>query len=353
MKFVSTKIKRYAKNTVYFLSFYSGIFYLFVAFYLKFKRRNYPAVILFYHRFKEQNETTVLARLWAKSFERQMLFLKKWCNVISLEALIEKIRNKEDFSRPTVVITIDDGFRDNYDVAYPILKHLDLPATIYLTSGFINTQKAPWVDEIGNALVETNLKKLTFPVLFGDAVIQISTSEQQSIALHSIYKELLYLEHDRNVVLVQQLLNVLGRNYGSPINERVMLNWEEIREMSQAGISFGAHTVTHPTLSRMRLEEAESEIGESKRTLEKELGIEINHFAIPNGQNKDFTEPLRAYCEAGLFASVTTTNHGCVTKSSDPFNLPRICIHAPFYYFSIELLRLLIMVRGEEYEEIR
>lgn len=342
MKFIPFKIKRSIKHTLYALLFYSGLFYLLFAFYLKVIKRDYPVVILFYHRFKERNETTVLSRLWVNSFAQQMLFLQNWCDVISLDELIEKIKNKEDISKPTVVITIDDGFRDNYDVAYPILKNLGLPATIYLTSGLIDTQEVPWVDEIGTALMETNLNSLSLPEPFNTNVLAISTCEQKTAALHSIYKTLLYLEHDSKITLVHQLLEILNEGDEAVTRKRIMLNWQEIREMNQNGVSFGAHTMTHPTLSRMSQEDAELEIYESKRIIERELECEVKHFAIPNGQDEDFTEPLRDFCRQGLFTSITSTKFGYVTKFSDPYNLPRVCIHGSLCYFSIELARLLV-----------
>jgi len=343
MKFGASEIKRKIKFSLYFLLFYSGVFHLFFTLYVKMKKRSYPVVILFYHRFKEGNEATVLAKLWIKSFEHQMLYLKKWYNVISLDTLIERIKNKEDFSCPTVVITIDDGFRDNYDLAYPILKDLDLPATIYLTSGYIDTLEAPWVDVIGTALNETKRDMLSCPELFGDQDIAISTHARKAELLHGIYKKLLYLEHDHKVGLVNQVLRSLRQGSNPETRERAMLNWEEIREMSQHGISFGAHTVTHPTLSRMDIEEAKAEIIESKQIIEKELGRKAHHFAIPNGQNEDFTESLRDFCRQGLFESVVSTNYGCVTTSSDPYNLPRVCFDGPLYYFVLELARLMLV----------
>lgn len=300
-------------------------------------------VILFYHRFKKDNDDTSPYKLYVKSFKRQMLHLKRWYNVITLDELVEHIKNKEDLKSPSIVITIDDGFKDNYDLAYPILKNLNLPAMIFLTSGFINTQKAPWVDEIGIALAKTKLGNLCFPQLFGDEVVAISSTEQKAETLHRIYEKLLYLEHNTKVDLVDTLLSVLNERGDLRAHERIMLNWEEIKQMSQNNISFGAHTLTHPTLSKMGPEDAMFEIIESKRIIGKELGTCVRHFAIPNGQNEDFTEALREFCKNGLFESITTTNFGCVANRSDPYMLPRVCPSEPLYCFAVELARLCIM----------
>ena len=334
--------KKIIKLSVYFLLFYSGILHLVLAAYRRIKKRHL-GVILFYHRFKEKNEATAPYKLHIKSFERQMLHLKRWYNVITLDKLVENIKNGGNLSHLSVVITIDDGFKDNYDLAYPILKGLNLPATIFLTSGFINTQKAPWVDEIGIALAKTQLDNLYVPQLFGDQVVAISSNEQKAETLHRIYKKLLYLEHNTKVDLVDTLLSILNKKGDLRAHERIMLNWKEIKKMSQNNISFGSHTLTHPTLSKMGPEDAMFEIIESKRIIEKELGACVRHFAIPNGQNEDFTEALREFCKNGLFDSIATTNFGEVTKFSDPYKLPRVCPSEPLYCFAVDLARLFIV----------
>lgn len=339
--------KKIIKLSVYFLLFYSGILHLFLVIYGRIKKRHL-AVILFYHRFKKDNDDTFPDKLYVKYFKRQMLHLKRWYNVITLDKLVENTKNREDFSYPSVVVTIDDGFKDNYDLAYPILKNLDLPATIFLTSGFINTQKAPWVDEIGMALANTRLSELYVPQLCGDQAVAISSTKQKAETLHRIYEKLLYLEHNTKVDLIDTLLNILSDKGDLGAHERIMLNWEEIKQMSQNNISFGAHTLTHPTLSKMGSEDAMFEIIESKRIIENEIGACVQHFAIPNGQNEDFTEVLREFCKNGLFESIATTNFGEVTKFSDPYKLPRVCPSEPLYYFAVELARLCIMGGGRK-----
>ena len=272
-----------------------------------------------------------------------MLHLKRWYNVITLDKLVKNIKNREEFSYPSVVITIDDGFKDNYDLAYPILKGFDLPATIFLTSGFINTQKAPWVDEIGTALANTRLSNLYFPQLFGDQAVAISSNEQKAETLHRIYEKLLYLEHNTKVDLVDTLLSILSDKGDLRAHERIMLNWEEIKQMTQNNISFGAHTMTHPTLSKMDSKDAMREIIVSKQIIEKELGIRVRHFAIPNGKDEDFTEELRDFCRKAIFDSVVTTNYGVVKKESNPYNLPRVHPSTPLFVFATELARLFML----------
>jgi peptidoglycan/xylan/chitin deacetylase (PgdA/CDA1 family) len=274
-----------------------------------------------------------------------MAHLKRWYDVISLDQLVATIKAGKCFSVPTVILTIDDGFKDNYDLAYPILKRLGLPATIFLTSGLVNTPTVPWVDEIGIALAKTKLGNLYFPQLFGDQVVAISNNEQKAETLHRIYEKLLYLEHNTKVDLVDTLLSILSDKDDLLPHERIMLNWKEIKQMTQNNISFGAHTMTHPTLSKMDSKDAMREIIESKLIIEKKLGIRVRHFAIPNGQDEDFTEELRDFCRKAIFDSVVTTNYGVVKKESDLYNLPRVHPSTPLFVFATDLARLFLINR--------
>ncbi|MFX0124544.1 MAG: polysaccharide deacetylase family protein [Candidatus Hodarchaeota archaeon] len=269
-----------------------------------------------------------------------MSYIKKFYHIITLDKILENIKNKKKFSCPSIAITIDDGFKDNYDLAYPILRSSNLPATIFLTSGLINTQKAPWVDEIGNALDKTDLLTLDVPEIFRKELIPISTKGQKAEVLHRIYEKLLCLDHKKRADLVAALLKTLKENVYPQTRERIMLNWEEIEKMSQNNISFGAHTLTHPTLSRMGFEDAVHEIRESKRVIEKQLKIRVKHFAIPNGKNENFTEDLRNFCRNGEFESVSMTNFGYVTNKTDPYSLPRVCPDTRLCVFAVELARL-------------
>ena len=122
-----------------------------------------------------------------------------------------------------------------------------------------------------------------------------------------------------------------------------MLSWEEAREMKEKGISFGAHTLSHPVLSRMPFREAETEILDSKRMIEDKLGIHVKHFAVPNGREEDFSEPLRTLCRNGFFESVATTNWGAVEPGCDPYRLPRICPPESVAVFALDLARLLFL----------
>jgi peptidoglycan/xylan/chitin deacetylase (PgdA/CDA1 family) len=321
--------------------FYSGLLHLGVTV-LRRRGKEFPAVILFYHRFQKRKGPAVPPKLWIDVFRRQMAHVRREYEVTTLDRLVEGVGTEGGFRNPTVVITMDDGFRDNFELAFPVLTEMDMPATIFLTSGLIGTEKAPWVDEIGMAIWRTELKHLAFPELLGEKTLDLSSAEGRGLASHELYERLLEVEHEKKEGLVLEVLEILWGDSGERCpNERVMLTWDEIRDMGQHKISFGAHTVSHPVLSRMPFEDAAREILDSKEMIEKQVGGEIKHFAIPNGRDEDFTEELREFCKKGVFLSVATTNIGRVDPGADVYRLPRICPSESICVFAFDLARLL------------
>ena len=342
-------LKSHAKKIVYFIAYYSGLLHASIFMFGK-VRKYYPAVILFYHRFSSGKIPSYhLPHLEIGEFEKQMTHIKRWYNIATMDELEAEINNGKKFRSPSIVVTIDDGYHNNYTLAFPILKKLQLPATIYLTTGFIDTNRAPWVDELLDMLLETKVKTLCFPEILSGEILDISTPVLKRAAVKKLFHVLLRLEHDKRIGLLQRLTEILKERSNFENNgKRKMLTWDEIIEMSKHNVSFGAHTVTHPTLSMMDLNEAKQEIYQSKCDIEKRVGIKVNHFAIPNGKKEDFNDELKRYCrEIGLKTSAST-EPGVVCSLSDPYFLNRILPPPPIYIFSCELARYVFLQKKND-----
>jgi peptidoglycan/xylan/chitin deacetylase (PgdA/CDA1 family) len=266
-----------------------------------------------------------------------------------MDELVSKLGEKNSFTSPTVVITIDDGYLNNYTLAYPVLKELDLPAIIYVSTGFIGTENAPWVDDLMNIFLQTKVKTLCFPELLGEEVLHISSQYGKRTAVTKLFEMMRQIEHRAKMRAMDKLSEILAvkeiyRNSG----ERKMLNWDEATEMSRHNISFGAHTVTHPILSKMGSEEAKREIYESKMAVEAGIGYKVKHFAIPNGRLEDFSDELKGYCKEIGFATVVSTEFGVVAQKSDLYFLKRISPATPNYVFACELARSMFFSRTSD-----
>lgn len=343
------KFKSILKGILFFTAYYSRILHLLI--YVQKKlRKQHCAAILFYHRFCDgPNDPYQLPHLDIHEFRKQMWHIKNWYNIITMDELASQLASGNHFASPTIVITIDDGYQNNYSLAHPILKELNLTATIYLTTGFIGTNKAPWVDVLTDILLLTPGKELRFPELLGDEVVDISTPKGKRDAVIKLFNVMLQLEHQRKISALKKLSKILNVDEGFKENgaSRKMLNWDEVMEMEGNGISFGAHTVTHPTLSKMDLEEAEREIYESKMEIETRVGRKVRHFAVPNGKVEDFSGELKNYCKEIGMSTVASTESGVISERSDPYFLKRINPPPPIHIFACELARDMFLRRSK------
>jgi len=344
-------MKKRIKHIVYLFLFYSGLLSAFLMVFTKLKKRH-AAVILIYHQIVDGDSRSYLHKGAAihhqlKDFRAEMEFVRKWFRVISLDDVLSALRTETGFKKPSLAITFDDGYRDNYTLAYPVLRKLNVPATIYLTTGLIGTFKRTWVDDIEYALLRARVDEFTMPALFGNRALAIRTLKQKEAVNVRIGEALKRVSNARKSELMAELFARLEVDPTLDDNRtRRMLSWEEVREMSQNGISFAAHTSSHPILTQVPLDVARTEIFESKQKMEAELGKPVKHFAFPNGRHNDFSRELRDYCVSLGFETIATAEYGAVSRDSNPHYLLRLIPVIPLPHFAIELTRLFVFGRN-------
>jgi peptidoglycan/xylan/chitin deacetylase (PgdA/CDA1 family) len=341
-------LRKKIKNTLFFLFHYLGIF----GFALRILgriRRQHPCIILLYHRIVD-DQTKYLDKgpgmhHHVRDFAQEIPYLKKHYQVLPMDEVVAHIKSGKGFDRPTVAITFDDGYRDNYTIAYPVLKKYDVPATIFLTTSLIGSEERTWTDQIEHALLQTYREYVVVPALFGEERISIRTKgEKRSICIE-LASKLKSMPDSRRKELLRDIFESLRVNGSDPVEpgKRIMLNWDEVREMARNGITFGNHSHTHPILSRMSVQEAKEEILISKKIIEDQLGFEVKHFAYPNGRAEDFTEEMRDYCQEIGFDSVASVIFGVNTvRDNSTFSLRRVPATRPVELFAGELLKQFI-----------
>lgn len=268
--------------------------------------------ILSFHRVAPE-EDEFISPMPLEIFERQMQFLAKNCNVIELEQAAEGFEYG-DLPDNAVVITFDDGYRDNYLHALPVLSSLSLPATVFLVTGVIGTGKLIWHDRVFRAFNLTGCVSLR-EFGAGNANLTLNGKSQRDEAQESTLRYLKSLDVDRRNAEIEVLLGRLEVD-DTDDTAGLMLNWNEVREMHRAGISFGAHTVSHPVLSRIADEFARSEIRDSKQAIERELQCTVRAFAYPNGSRMDFTAATKRILRESGFRCALTTIFG--TNAREP-----------------------------------
>lgn len=284
-------------------------------------------VTLNYHRIGDLTQTPIDPGVFsatADQFEEQLKYLKSNCDVIGVSDIAEALRPGSN--RRCVLITFDDGYVDNYEVAFPILQQVDLPAVIFLTTDYLDKRVVSWWDEIAWIVKNSRKSELKLPESWQIEILRLDNEYQRPAILR-----LLRLAKSLDSEMLQQLLNDIadvastGRAPGNS-ETAPWLTWEMVREMHRGGIDFGGHTVSHPVLSTCTCEQQRMEIVQSKQRIEQELGVPITVFSYPIGQPWSFNaDSVRLAREAG-YRNAFSFYPGYSTCGSDRFDMRRVAV---------------------------
>ena len=285
--------------------------------------------VLNYHRIEDpfrEGFDTFRPNVSATSsdFAAQMDYASQKYNVISGTELAAFIKGRQHLPAHAAIITFDDGYYDNYTNAYPILKARDLPAIIFLATGFIGTRKPFFWDLITYCFFHTQKEQAHFPLLGTQSWVDGSTRD---IVIQHLIGALKKISDAEKQKLIDQLPKILGVDLPDEAFKNLMMSWSDARELSENGIELGAHTASHPILTRISLEAANAELLQSKQHVEAEIGNPILSFAYPNGQASDFNSEImdrvkRAGFEIAFTLLPGPTHRATVIKN--PLTIRRI-----------------------------
>lgn len=273
--------------------------------------------ILMYHKITSGSDPLGLT-ISPDLFARQLQYLTEQYTIISLAEAVYRLESGA-IDRDFVVITFDDGYRDNYSVAYPILQRFKAPATIFVTVDAVESGTFGW-HRFDSAILGTKRSELD---LSGSGLGRYDLTgrrkrERAVVELHRALKKL--PDAKRQAVIAQVLAE-----HGDPgAVERSMLCWDEVREMQGSGlVTIGAHTLSHPILTRIPHDSALAEIRDGKSRLEQETGAPVEFFAYPNGGRDDFDEEIVAMVKACGYRAACSTISAEHFDKMDRFCLPR------------------------------
>jgi Predicted xylanase/chitin deacetylase len=265
-----------------------------------------PFAILLYHRVNPDADPYFPA-VSVKVFEAQMRYLAREFRVRSLVDVIDRIKQGDAVEPLTIAITFDDGYRDNYTFAHPILKNYRLPATLFVASGFIGAEELMWNDRLAWAIKNSQRKKLLCQMGDREVVFQLRTEEEKLASLDSILGELKSQAEAKKIETLESIIKALQIHQPQPVG--LMLDWPSIREMAKQGWHVGSHTVTHQILTQVDMSRAAEELRQSKDVIEKELQCTVGLCAFPNGKTTDFNSDIKVLTRGlGYEAAVTTVS---------------------------------------------
>lgn len=282
----------------------------------------HDAVVLTYHSIlPDPLPFPLWHNLSTEMFDHHMAMLARDFRCVPMSELLQDLAHRH--MKPyTVAVTFDDGFRNNLTHALPILKQHQVPATLFITSGFIGGERLLWPEWLVCTLARTPLPDVSFA---GQSFAARNVAERvvSFRALAKVFKQFKPEEITQRITDLMSAANVTRNDLESLCQVFKSLTWEELAQMRTSGLfEFGAHTVDHWRLTNLNAEQARQQIVESKQHVEARLGP-INYFAYPHGGPHDFDASHRSLAIEAGFQAVFTAMNGTVNSQSDRFALSR------------------------------
>jgi len=276
------------------------------------------ALIITYHRLSEREGE---ARISARAFAEQARYLAAHYTLVPLSHLADCLRRRPIPPR-LAAITIDDGYRDAYEIAFPILRKHRAPATVFVVTEFVDGAAWLWTDKPRYLTTLAAPQAIEIEVGERTLKLELSGGASRAVAACLINAALKPLpEEDRNAS-IERLASDLGVKLPErPPAEYSAINWGQAREMFDAGVEIGSHTLTHPILTGLSDERLREEVVHSRDRIQTALGRKVETFCYPNGDH-DF-RTRREVARAGYELAVTT-DFGLNNEQDDPLELRRI-----------------------------
>ncbi len=253
-------------------------------------------LILNYHRIGDASETPYDPGLFSctvSEFDWQVGYLKARFPIVNLREALEIVHNGVKPARTAILLTFDDGYRDNHDLAYPVLCKHQVSATFFLPTAFIGTGQLPWWDQIAYVVKNSRNQRigLTYPSQ-QQFDLPPGGSRDSIMRILQAFRRPETRDTER---FIAELEAACDSPRPSVAAERCFLNWDEARAMQKGGMYFGSHTHTHEMLGKLPFEQQLAQLRTSRDILERELDTTINTLAYPVGSRADFnSETVRA-----------------------------------------------------------
>lgn len=295
----------------------------------------YSGLVAIAHRFTSQSGPRLLIlnyhRATGGDIRHQLLYLRRHYRIMHLEEALDElytscrgVKRSRDRRTP-LVLTFDDGYRDNYTVAYALARELRIPLTVFLIPGYIDSGDRFWWLEGERLARRAQVHEATIE----GCTYHLDSDKERQLLAHAIDTRVRYAstvaEREAYLAAVREAL-AIPSSVGIEEQLEMPLTWDEVQEMEASGwVSFGAHTLHHPVLSCLtNPREVQHEIRECRMVVEQHLGHPVRTFAYPIGKLEHIgDEGLRAVREAGYEWALTTIE-GSNTPETDPYLLQRL-----------------------------
>ena len=276
-------------------------------------------LVLCYHKIDHVRQDWTGIVTTPETFRRQLEYLKDHYHIRDIRDDLRQPRKRD------VLITFDDGYEDNYTTAAPILEELGIPATFFISTGHLDTDTEDWCNELAWLILEGEEYPPAFS--FGDFLFETGTFEQRRTMHRHIEKTLIQAAGAEQNRVLEALRQWAGAEKRRKRTTHRMLSADQLRALAANPlVSIGAHTVDHPSLGALCVEEQRREILESKRVIEETIGKAVSLFAYPFGGIGNYTAETIEILENAGFQKAFSTTYKRHSQAPSPYEIPRVCV---------------------------
>ena len=266
--------------------------------------------VLMYHRFSAGN---MPRKTCAEVLRQHILIARRTCDIVTFSELGQRLSNgRPPPRRPLLALTVDDGYRDFFEHAYPVLRELQVPATIFVTAGFVQDRAWLWPDAIEYLVGNAAPRKLSLSFEGRDFAVDLTSANGRHRAWDELATAVVY-DTEARVRLLTLLQEQLHINLPDQTDAaHSPMTWDEVAEIARNGVEIGGHTWSHAFLPDLDDRRLARELVHAKSVLEQHAGHPVRSFAYPNGQAPDAPDALcKAVRAAGYeYATVATSPTG-------------------------------------------
>lgn len=300
--------------------------------------------ILIFHRVLARPDTIFEDEPDAPRFDALMGVVARAFRVMTLGEAAAHLAADSLPSR-SLVITFDDGYADNAEIALPILRKHGLKASFFVSTGFLDGGRM-WNDSIIECVRASTLEQLDLGE-FGLGRMPASTAAERRALLGQLLPRIKYMTLAERERAIEKLMRVAKV---AALPDDLMMRSEQVRELHAAGMEIGGHTINHPILTTLSAVDAEREIAGGRERLQQLIAAPIEVFAYPNGKpGRDYDGSHVALLKRLGFKAAVSTAPGAATAGADPFQLPR---YTPWgRSLPVWAARLAANLRGAGYEQ--
>jgi peptidoglycan/xylan/chitin deacetylase (PgdA/CDA1 family) len=288
-------------------------------------------LVLNYHRVGDPDDDLFDPGVFSatgEDFDEQISNLKRSASLVTLEEALGFAGGvKETGRRCRVLITFDDGYRDNYDVAYPILRSHGVQGVFFLATSMVGSGAVPWWDRIAWLMKTAQRRRFTLHLSGGlGAPAELGVDIDRNGFRASLQAVLRLYKRQENTDAARFMRELIEEANGEevPETERRFLSWDEAREMCRGGMAIGSHTESHAVLGQLTRQRQFEELSGSRAILKEELGVEVDALAYPVGHRDSFSgETKRLAREAGYRGAFSHYGGINLRGTTSPFDIRR------------------------------